>query len=106
VVMANIDGVGTVDADVIVSLCRVGRRLPAAAAQVAVSLIDDDPAANPNLDYVLTDLVDAICRGGATVNASPSTTCRPNGAHRPLSLPPPDCWPQWSPRRNRVLKGE
>jgi ADP-ribosyl-[dinitrogen reductase] hydrolase len=63
VILANIGGVDTVDADVIVSLCRVGREVPVAGERVETCLIDDDgPAANPNLEWVLTDNVEAISR--------------------------------------------
>jgi ADP-ribosyl-[dinitrogen reductase] hydrolase len=61
VILANIEGIGTVDADVVVSLCRVGTQAPAAGKRVDVWLIDDDdPEANPNLDSVFRDLATSI----------------------------------------------
>jgi ADP-ribosyl-[dinitrogen reductase] hydrolase len=61
VILANIKGIGTVEADVIVSLCRVGTEVPTAAERVEVWLIDeDDPDANPNLDSILVDLARSI----------------------------------------------
>ncbi|HET9058468.1 MAG TPA: ADP-ribosylglycohydrolase family protein [Acidimicrobiales bacterium] len=61
VVMANVFGVANVDADIVISLCRVGTRVPAASQRVEVVLMDSDkPADNPNLDFVLDDLASAI----------------------------------------------
>lgn len=48
-------------ADAVVSLCRIGTDQRRAADHVEVWLIDkDEPEANPNLDLVLRDTVDAI----------------------------------------------
>jgi ADP-ribosyl-[dinitrogen reductase] hydrolase len=61
VVLANIHGAGQVDADVVVSLCRVGAKMPEAPVRVEIGLLDSDDASdNPNLDFVLTDLARAI----------------------------------------------
>jgi ADP-ribosylglycohydrolase len=61
VVLANIAGIGGVEADVIVSLCRVGADVPSAAERVEVWLIDeDDPDVNPNLESILADLARSI----------------------------------------------
>ncbi|MDJ0376432.1 ADP-ribosylglycohydrolase family protein [Cryobacterium sp. PH31-L1] len=51
------------EVDAVVSLCRVGTKQvpPHIRHHVEVRLIDkDDPAENPNLDFVLVDTVDAI----------------------------------------------
>jgi len=60
------------EADVVVSLCRVGwNDVPADTEHIEVWLIDtSDAAENPNLDFVLTDTVSAIAearRAGKTV---------------------------------------
>jgi hypothetical protein len=48
-------------ADAVVSLCRVGTdQVPAGLEHHVVWLVDDDEAANPNLDFVLRDAVDAV----------------------------------------------
>jgi ADP-ribosylglycohydrolase/protein-tyrosine phosphatase len=49
---------------VVVSLCRVGRQdAPAGIEHHEVWLMDDsDPDKNPNLDWVLSDLADQMCR--------------------------------------------
>jgi ADP-ribosylglycohydrolase len=61
VVVANIFGASATAADVMVSLCRVGRDVPVAVERVEVALLDsDDPAANPNLDFVLSNLAAGI----------------------------------------------
>lgn len=50
------------DVDAVVSLCLVGRRqVPASIDQVGFRLIDvTDPAANPNLDFVIRDAAETI----------------------------------------------
>jgi ADP-ribosylglycohydrolase len=61
VVVANWTGAAEVEADVAVSLCRVGRRQVHAPERVEVRLLDEDPPeANPNLDFILADLSEAI----------------------------------------------
>lgn len=61
VIMANIWGANATSADIVVSLCRVGQTTPAAKKRVELMLLDsDDPKANPNLDFVLSDLAAAI----------------------------------------------
>jgi ADP-ribosylglycohydrolase len=61
IVLANVAGITAVDADVVVSLCRVGRHVPAAAQRVEVWLMDDDdPDTNPNLEWILADLARSI----------------------------------------------
>jgi hypothetical protein len=60
-VMANVNGAVRTEADVTVSLCRMGRADLAGRQALDVRLVDeDDPAANPNLDFVLADLARAI----------------------------------------------
>lgn len=62
VMIGNVAALGQVDADVVVSLCRIGSgevRDPAVGLEVW--LIDDSaPEANPNLDFVLEDTAEAI----------------------------------------------
>ncbi len=58
--------------DAVVSLCRVNDDdLPAGVEQIDIRLIDKaDPAANPNLDFVLTDtvrLIEQLRNEGRTV---------------------------------------
>jgi protein-tyrosine phosphatase len=58
--------------DAVVSLCRVNDDdLPAGVEQIDIRLIDKaDPAANPNLDFVLTDtmrLIEQLRNDGRTV---------------------------------------
>lgn len=61
VLLANVYGAGELEADVMVSLCRVGSKVPAAPERIEVGLLDsDDPADNPNLAFVLSDLAQAI----------------------------------------------
>jgi ADP-ribosylglycohydrolase len=60
-VMANVDGAVRAGADITVSLCRMGRADLTGRRALDVRLVDeDDPAANPNLDFVLQDLARAI----------------------------------------------
>jgi hypothetical protein len=61
VIVANWTGAAEVEADVAVSLCRVGRRQILAPERVEVRLLDEDPPeANPNLEFVFADLAEAI----------------------------------------------
>ncbi|MGD0439025.1 MAG: ADP-ribosylglycohydrolase family protein [Acidimicrobiales bacterium] len=61
VIVANWSGAAEVEADVAVSLCRVGRGQIHAPESVEVRLLDEDaPEANPNLEFLFTDLVEAI----------------------------------------------
>ena len=56
VLLANVYGAVNARADVIVSLCRMGRHDVAAGQALEVRLVDEDePGANPNLDFVLKD---------------------------------------------------
>jgi ADP-ribosyl-[dinitrogen reductase] hydrolase len=60
--LGNVHAAPTTDADVIVSLCRMGSQpLRPEGRHLDVLLIDDDgPDANPNLDFILGDTADAI----------------------------------------------
>ncbi len=61
VLLGSIVDLDESDADAVVSLCRIGTAQRRAADHVEVWLIDrDEPEANPNLDLVLLDTVDAI----------------------------------------------
>jgi ADP-ribosylglycohydrolase len=61
VVLANWSGAATLEADVALSLCRVGRRQIHAPQHVEVRLLDEDaPEANPNLEFLLADMAEAI----------------------------------------------
>jgi ADP-ribosyl-[dinitrogen reductase] hydrolase len=61
VVLANVYGVDKADADVVVSLCRVGSKVPSSPLRVEVGLIDSDELVdNPNLDFILVDLARSI----------------------------------------------
>ena len=61
VILANWRGVAEVAADVVVSLCRVGRRQVLAPQRVKVRLLDEDlPEANPNLEFLFADMAEAI----------------------------------------------
>ena len=61
VTVANWSGAAEVAADVVVSLCRVGRRQIHAPQHVEVRLLDEDSLeANPNLDFLFADLAEAI----------------------------------------------
>jgi len=61
VVLANLYGAEDAGADVVVSLCRVGRRVPRAKVRVEVRLLDsEDPDDNPNIAFVLDDLARSI----------------------------------------------
>jgi protein-tyrosine phosphatase len=50
--------------DVVVSLCRVGREdVPTGIEHHEIWLMDEaEPEANPNLEWILTDLADSLCR--------------------------------------------
>lgn len=62
VLLANFAGAKEKSADVVVSLCRMGHT-PLGAEHVEVWLLDaDDRASNPNLDFILRDLAQAIYR--------------------------------------------
>jgi ADP-ribosyl-[dinitrogen reductase] hydrolase len=62
VLMANYPGALEAKADIVVSLCRMGRK-PLGDQHAEIWLVDGDaPAANPNLDFVLGDLAKAIVR--------------------------------------------
>jgi ADP-ribosyl-[dinitrogen reductase] hydrolase len=62
VFLANVFAVEGVGADVVVSLCRVGRKVPTAPLRVEIGLVDDDDlAANPNLDFIFADVAESIC---------------------------------------------
>jgi len=59
VFLGGYDGAFTADADTVISLCRMGsERLP--AEHIENWLIDDGPAANPNLEFLLDDAVRTI----------------------------------------------
>ena len=61
VLLANFSCAREKLADVVVSLCRVGREDIKADQHAEVWLVDSpDPLANPNLDFVLSDLAKAI----------------------------------------------
>ena len=61
VIVANWTGAAEVEADVAVSLCRVGRRQIHVPERVEIRLLDEDPPeANPNLEFVFADLAEAI----------------------------------------------
>jgi len=61
VLLANVYGAVNARADVTISLCRMGRHDLVAGQAHEVRLVDEDePAANPNLDFVLKDLAQAI----------------------------------------------
>jgi ADP-ribosyl-[dinitrogen reductase] hydrolase len=61
VMLANVFGTDGSAADVAVSLCRVGREQLHSPERAEVWLLDvDDPAANPNVDFVLADLARTI----------------------------------------------
>lgn len=61
-VVGNAAGLETGEWDVVVSLCRMGSRPPPGAGlHHEVALVDSpDPADNPNLAFLLEDLVEAI----------------------------------------------
>ena len=61
-ILGNVHAAPEADADVIVSLCRMGSKaLRPQGRHVDVLLIDDDaPEANPNLGFILRDTADAI----------------------------------------------
>jgi predicted protein tyrosine phosphatase len=72
VILADALGAERTRADVALSLCRMGRSgLPAAGEHHEVMLADSpDPEANPNLEFLLDQIVDAIAewrRDGRTV---------------------------------------
>jgi hypothetical protein len=59
--MANVNGAVCQSADITVSLCRMGRADLPGRRVVEVRLLDEDePAYNPNLDFILQDLARAI----------------------------------------------
>ena len=61
VIVANWAGAAKVEADVAVSLCRVGRRQIHAPERVEIRLLDEDPPeSNPNLEFVFADLAETI----------------------------------------------
>ena len=61
VLLGSIVDLDETSADAVVSLCRIGTDQRRATDHVEVWLIDrDEPEANPNLDLVLRDTVDAI----------------------------------------------
>ena len=88
VTVANWSGAAEVEADVVVSLCRVGRRQIHAPERVEVRLLDEDsPEANPNLDFLFADLAEAITTWRDEGKRVLFIACKPNGAH-PRSRPP------------------
>lgn len=61
--LANYAGALGARADLVVSLCRTGLEPSGADGHLAVWLLDlDDPAANPNLEFILSDLAVSISR--------------------------------------------
>jgi ADP-ribosylglycohydrolase len=61
VVLANWSGAADVEADVALSLCRVGRHQIHVPQRVEVRLLDEDaPEVNPNLEFLLADMAGAI----------------------------------------------
>lgn len=69
VILGNVAGLALPEAaraDVVLSLCRIGRDdLPAATADQRIAeqlMLIDTPGANPNLDFILSDTAQAISR--------------------------------------------
>lgn len=63
VVLANVYGAAETKADVTVSLCRMGRTQLETPSWAEIRLLDfDDAADNPNLDFILHDLAQAMVR--------------------------------------------
>ena len=61
--LAKVYGAAQAKADVVISLCRMGRNQLYCASQAAIWLLDsDDPDANPNLDFILRDLATSMVR--------------------------------------------
>jgi ADP-ribosylglycohydrolase len=61
VILANWSAAAEVEADVALSLCRVGRQQIRAPQRVEVRLFDDDlPGANVNLEFLFADMAEAI----------------------------------------------
>ena len=60
--VGDVGAVSETKADAVVSLCRMGTRdVPQGAEHIEVWLVDeDDPAKNPNLDFVLQDAAETI----------------------------------------------
>ncbi len=63
VLLANIAGAAVTEADVVVSLCRMGPAQPPHSDRAEIWLLDSaEPADNPNLEFILLDLGRAISR--------------------------------------------
>jgi hypothetical protein len=63
VLLANVYGAAEAKADVTVSLCRMGRTQLAAPSWAEIRLLDfGDAADNPNLEFILHDLAQAMVR--------------------------------------------
>ncbi len=61
IILANWSGAAEVEADIALSLCRVGRQQIHAPQRVEVRLLDEDSSeANPNLEFLFADLAEAI----------------------------------------------